>query len=194
MNNPNRIGYSPKIDDPAMAQYIKDANYWSALFALIIASFAVVGFYIAGEKGSEMENPESLYIGLGIGSMFLSIALLQIIGRKKSKTWDGIVVDKKTVSKHRRLSKNDTRYIEDYIEFMVFIRDDNGKMHMLTAEDDDTIYNYYKIGDKVRHHKGLNSFEKFDKSNDTIIFCNACASLNEIARDYCFRCNCPLLK
>jgi len=64
----------------------------------------------------------------------------------------------------------------------------------LTAEDDDTVYNYYQTGDRVRHHGGLNSFEKYDKSQDDIVFCNACASLNDINDEYCFRCNCPLLK
>ena len=49
-----------------------------------------------------------------------------------------------------------------------------------SAEDDDTVFNYYQIGDKVRHHGGLNSIEKYDKSGDEIIFCNACTYLNDI--------------
>jgi hypothetical protein len=192
MGNSNRIGYSPKIDDPAMAGYVKNSNRWSAIFALIIAIAAVAGFYIAGETGSEMENPESLYIGLGIGSMFLLIAIFQIAGRLNSKTWDGIIVDKKAVKKRRRIKDDDS--IKEYIEYTIFIRNNNGKTRTSSADDDDTLYNYYQIGDKVRHHKGLNSFEKYDKSKDSIIFCNACASLNHIDDDFCFRCKCPLLK
>ncbi len=192
MESSNRIGYSQKINDPAMVKYVRNANSWSAIFALILAVAAVSGFYIAGETGNEMENPESLYIGLGIGGMFLMIALFQIIGRNKSTTWDGIIVNKKVTQK-RRHDKYQNRWIE-YLEYTVCIQDDSWKMHYSCANDDDTVYNYYKIGDKVRHHKGLNSYEKKDKSGDSIIFCNACASLNDINDDYCFRCKCPLLK
>ncbi len=192
MNDSIRNGYSQKINDPGMAKYVKNANSYSAIFALILAIAAVSGFYIYGESSDEMENPESLYIGLTIGSMFLLIALFQIIGRNKSTTWDGTIVDKKIIQK-RRHDKYQKRWI-DYLEYTVSIKADNGKMHFTSADDDDTKYNYYKIGDRVRHHKGLNSYEKQNKSGDSIIFCNACASLNDINEDYCFRCNCPLLK
>ncbi|MDP3912531.1 MAG: hypothetical protein Q8R96_02195 [Bacteroidota bacterium] len=175
-----------------MAKYIKNANSWSAIFALILAVASVLGFFIYGETSDEMENPESLYIGFTIGSMFLLIAFFQIIGRNKSTTWDGTVVDKKITQK-RRHDKYQNRWI-DYLEYTVCIQADNGKMHYTSADDDDTKYNYYKIGDKVRHHKGLNSYEKQNKSGDSIIFCNACASLNDINEEYCFRCHSPLLK
>jgi len=192
MKNHSLIGYSEKINDPAMTRYVRNTNRWSAIFALIIAVAAVVGFYIAGETGSDMENPEALYIGLSVGSMFLLIALFQIVGRKKSTTWDGTVVEKKVVIKSRR-SKDDD-FLKDYTVFTIYIRNEAGKNYSISAEDDDTQYNYYQIGDKVRHHKGLNSYEKYDKSKDSIIFCNACASLNDIKDDFCFRCKCPLLK
>lgn len=192
MDNSNLLGYSQKINHPAMANYIKNANSWSAIFALILAVSSFIGFYIYGETSDEMENPESLYIGFTIGSMFLLIAFFQIIGRNKSTTWDGTVVDKKITQK-RRHDKYQNRWI-DYLEYTVCIQADNGKMHYTSADDDDTKYNYYKIGDKVRHHKGLNTYEKQNKSGDSIIFCNACASLNDINEEYCFRCHCPLLK
>lgn len=191
-NNNVSAGFSTRINDPAIAKYVKDSNTWSALFSIILAIAAVAGFYIYGETSSEMENPESLYIGLTIGAMFLLIALFQIASRKRSKTWDGTVADKK-VKKRRRHDKYQDCWI-NYLEYTVSIQADNGKMHTIRSDDDDTVYNYYKIGDKVRHHKGLNSYEKQDKSGDSIIFCNACATLNDINEDYCFRCKCPLLK
>jgi len=188
------MGFSSKINDPAFAKYLKNTNRWSAIFSIIIAAAAVIGFYIYGETSSEMENPQALYMGLGIGGMFLLIALFTIIGRKKSTTWDGTVVDKKIEKKRRSQSSGDDHYWENYTLFTVFLRSDSGKKHKISVENDDTLYNYYQVGDRVRHHKGLNSYEKYDKSRDSIIFCNACASLNEIRDDYCFRCKCPLLK
>jgi len=189
------VGFSWKINDPAFAKYIKSSNRWSGIFAFILAVAAVIGFFIYGETSSEMENPQALYIGFGIGGMFLLIALLQIIGRGKSKTWDGIVVDKRVKKKRRKQrTGDDDFYWVDYMEYVVFIKSDNGKKHQIRVEDDDTVYNYYQVGDKVRHHKGLNTYEKYDKSRDKFIICNACASINDIQHDVCSRCKCPLLK
>lgn len=192
-----KIGYSERIKDPAFARYLKNTNRWSSVFSLILGLAAVIGFFIYGETSSEMDNPQALFIGLGIGGMFVLIALYSIIARKRSKTWDGLVVDKTIIEKNRRQStgsgENDY-YIKYYKEYVVTIRDDKGKNHHITAEDDYTQYNYYQIGDKVRHHAGLNSYEKYDKRQDSIIFCNACATLCDIEEDVCPRCKCPLLK
>ncbi len=192
-----RVGYSERIHDPAFARYLKHTNRWSALFSMILAIAAVIGFYIYGEISREMENPQAMFIGLGIGGMFLLIALYSIIARKASKTWDGVVADKTVKQKNRRQSTgsgDNDYYIHYYTEYAVIVRDEQGKTHRLTAEDDDTVFNYYQIGNHVRHHAGLNSYEKYDKSQDGIIFCNACATLCDITDDVCFRCNCPLLK
>lgn len=192
-----RAGFSTRISDPEFTKYLKSTNKWSALFSIILAMAAIIGFYIYGEISSEMDNPEALCIGLGIGGMFILIALFQIFGRKRSKTWDGTVIDKTIKNKRRRQNTgsdaNDYYWI-DYIEYKVIIKSDSGKKYDITAEDDTTLYNYYEIGDRVRHHGGLNSYEKYDKSKDSIIFCAACGSLNNIEDDYCFRCQCPLLK
>lgn len=190
-----KIGFSNRINDPAFAKYIKNSNRWAGIFALIIAIAAIVGFYIAGETSTEMDNPESLYIGLGIGGMFLLIALFTVVGRNRSRTWDGSVIDKTVKKKSRRRnSGDDDSYVEYYTEYVVAIREDGGKVHRLVQEDDDTVFNYYRVGDRVRHHAGLKSYEKYDKSQDSIIFCNACGSLCDINDDVCFRCKCPLLK
>ncbi len=190
-----RIGYSERIYDPAFARYLKHTNRWSAVFSLILAVAAVIGFTIYGEISREMENPQALFIGLGIGGMFLMIALFQILGRKRSKTWDGVVVDKTVKKKTRRRSiGNDDYEIDYYTEYAVIVRDERGKKYRMTAEDDQTVFDYFQVGDHVRHHAGLNSYEKYDKSQDSIIFCNACATLCQISDDVCFRCKCPLLK
>jgi hypothetical protein len=186
--------YSSKISDPSFTKYIKNTNQWAAIFAVILATAAIVGFYIYGETSAEAENPEALFIGMGVGGMFLLIALYSTLQRKRSKTWDGTVVDKKIKKKSKNVGSGEDDHWVSYLEYTVVIRSDTGKTVKLTAEDDNTKYNYYKVGDKVRHHKGLNTFEKFDKTGDSIIFCNACASLNDIQDDVCFRCKCPLLK
>jgi hypothetical protein len=183
-------GFSPRISDPAFARYIKNSNRWSAIFSVILAVAAVVGFTIYGESSDEMGNPGALLIGIAIGGMFLVIALFQILGRKRSKTWDGTVEDKKIKKKtHYQEHAN-----EDYLEYSVIVRSDQGKRHVMKWKDSDTLYNYFNVGDRVRHHAGLNSCEKYDKTGDKFIPCSACGTLCDIHEDYCFRCKCPLLK
>lgn len=189
------VGYSTRINDPAFARYVKNTNRWTAIFSVILAIAAIVGFYAAGGIGvDDMETSQALLIGMGIGGMFLLIALFSIIGRKRSQTWDGVVADKKVKKKQRRQGSEDDYYYVDYLEYSVTVQEKDGKKHKMTAEDDDTVYNYYQIGDRVRHHAGLNSYEKYDKSEDSMIFCNACATLCNINDEYCYRCKCPLLK
>lgn len=189
------LGFSTRINDPAFKKYIKNANSYAAIFSIAIALIAVVAFYIAGERGVDgMSNPESLYIGFGIGGMFILIALFQIMGRKRSKTWDGKVVKKFSQSIMRKVHSGDNTRREKAVEFNVVIQQNSGKKITLTAINDDTVYNYYEVGDMVRHHGGLNSYEKYDKTKDSIIFCSACATLCDIAEDTCHRCKCPLLK
>lgn len=191
------LGYSPRINDPAFAKYVKNANRYAGIFTGILAIIAFIGFTVYGETSSEMDNPQAMYIGMGIGGMFLTIALFTTLSKKRSKTWDGVVADKTIKNKRRKQStgpdKNDF-YWSDYVEYKVIIKEDGGKKHELTAEDDDTRYNYFQVGDKVRHHGKLNTYEKYDKTRDTVSFCNACASLNDIHDEACFRCKCPLLK
>jgi hypothetical protein len=185
------MAYSSKIDDQAFDRYRKNTKNWKFLFALIIAIIAITGFYIYGEFSNEMDNPEALQIGLGIGSMFLFIGFFSGKSNENSRSWDGVVIDKKT-----KLTTKDIGYSgakADRHVFTILIKNENGKIHEIRNEDDNTVFNYFRIGDKVRHHGGLNTFEKFDKSDDTIIFCNACAFLHDIKEDICRNCGCPLL-
>lgn len=70
----------------------------------------------------------------------------------------------------------------------------SGKAVWAEWKDSDTLFNYFNIGDRVRHHAGLNSCEKYDKTGDAFIPCSACATLCDVGEDYCFRCKCLLLK
>ncbi|MBU1196626.1 MAG: hypothetical protein KKE62_10805 [Proteobacteria bacterium] len=195
MNKSKRIGYSNRIHDPAFANYVENSAKYAWIFSSILAGAATLGFYIYGETSHEMENPQALYIGLVIGTMFMTIAFLTNRSKQKGWTWDGTVCDRQIEKKQRKVyNTGNDYYMQDYQLFKVVIQSDHRKKYELTAENDDTVYNYYQVGDKVRHHGKLRTYEKYDKTGDTIIFCNACASLNEMDDDVCHRCGCPLLK
>jgi hypothetical protein len=189
------MAYSERINDPAFAQYVKNTHRWTWIFSIAIALIAVIGFFIYGQTSAEMDNPQALYIGFGIGGMFLVIALFRSIGYRRGKTWDGVVTGKDIQDKRVKKYTSDENYYWDVYEvYNVFVRDEQGNTHTIRTERDDTVYNYYKIGDKVRYHGSLHTYEKYDKSQDTIIFCNACSTLHDIQDDVCARCKCPLLK
>jgi len=188
-----RIGFSSKIYDPSFAKYIKDTSRWSVIFSYVVAVAAVVIAFIYGEVGSEVENPEALLIGLGLGGMFLIIGLFTRMASRRSKTWDGVVVNKTSQVKEKYRSGGVQQEGVNYTEYVVHIQDGQGKIHRCAIADDAALYNYFQVGDHVRHHAGLDGFEKYDKSRDSIIFCTVCNKANDINTDNCYWCKLPLL-
>lgn len=187
----NRIGYSPKILDTAFADYKRKSTTWSFTFAGILAIIAIIGFPIHAVRSGELEWPVSLYYGLGIGGMFLLIALAQRIKGVLDCTWDGTVVFKDARRVRIFSRRGPARYKVVYK--MIVCRDRGGiKRHIW--RNIPGFYDYYLIGDRVRHHKGFSYYEKYDKSGDARILCPACLSFPPIDRDICPRCKCPLLK
>lgn len=180
------MSFSQKIEDPAYSKYKRDSITWSFLFSFILAIIAVIAFPIYGNHTGELDWPESLFYGMGIGGMFIAIATLQTAKRKLDKTWDGVIVDKQSYNVNSK-GEYKTRYI-------LKIEKDSGKVKTIKWTDYPDIFNYYDIGDRVRHHKGLFYFEKYDKSRDTEILCISCIYFNDIKEEFCIRCKCPLLK
>ncbi|MDF2684880.1 MAG: hypothetical protein K0S55_61 [Clostridia bacterium] len=191
-NNSSLIGFSRKIDDPLYNKYKKNSSSWSIIFALILAVIAVIAFPVYGNISGELEMPVSLYYGMGIGGMFIIIAFLQTLKRNLDNTWDGTIIDKKTYERISYDNNNDSHH--HYIQYVLIIRRNSGKIHKHRWNDIPGLFNYYNIGDCVRHHKGFYYYEKYDKSKDTQILCAACLSMNDINSEYCNRCKCPLLK
>ena len=189
--NISRLGYSSRISDPAFAKYVKNANKYTLIISIIIGVCIIIGFYIIGNRRiAGMSNPLSFILGIIMGLLLIILALAQVIGRKRSKTWDGIVEDKKVKQKKER----NQDFTSKYLEYLIIIRDNDRKKHIYKFKNNEHLYNYFNIGDKVRHHARLNSYEKYDKTNDSIIPCNACGNICDMNDEYCNRCKCPLLK
>ena len=183
------MSYSNKIHDQAFDKYLQNTKNWKFQFSVILAALAVGGFYLYGNFSNEMNNPEALRIGLVIGLLFVVIGFFS--GRSRTgRDWDGMVTDKKTKKIWKDIGYGASK--AECLVYTVYIKSETGKIHEIRSENDDTVFNYFKIGDKVRRHERLKSFEKFDKSNDDIIFCNACAFLHHIDEDVCRNCGCPL--
>ncbi len=191
MNKSNLVGYSDKINDPKIAEVLKKINSSGAVFTLIMAVLAVIGFTIAGamEVGG-FELPFAFYMGLGFGALLLVIAFFQKIKAKKDITWEAVITDK-TV-KEPTYSERQRGHLQ--AEYIIHFSLDNGKNKRANYTED--LFHYFKVGERVKHHAGTpeHILEKFDKSNDSVIYCVACTSKNDIEKDICYRCKCPLLK
>ncbi len=186
------VGFSPRIGDPAFARYQKGSKRWALVFALILFVAACIGFPIYGNASGDIDFPQSLYYGMGIGGMFVVIALIQTLRQSRDTTWDGTVVDKSAVRKTRQ--DNDGEGHHHYMEYTVSIRKDNGKVKKHRMSNQPGMYDYYRVGERVRHHKGFAVYEKFDKTQDAEIMCVACGKMNSVLADTCERCKCPVLK
>lgn len=185
------IGFSPKINDPSFQAYKRKSVAWAFIFAGILAVIACVGFPIYSNMTGELDWPDSLFYGMGIGGMFLVIAFLQTMKRGLDKTWDGVVEFKDSYTLRERNDNGQAHYHTVYI---LKIKKDSGGTKKHKWRDIPGVYHYYNVGERVRHHKGLIYYEKYDKSQDSQIMCAACLSFHDMDKDTCPRCKCPLLK
>lgn len=185
------IGFSSHIQDPAFARYQKHSRIWSYSFSIGLAVIALIAFPIYGNWSGELDMPDSLYMGILIGGMFVVIAILQDLKRRFDSTWDGVVVHKDSYTIKKR-NRNGTTTRTPYYVYKV--QKENGKKVTHKSRTMPGLYSYYNVDDRVRHHKGFMYYEKFDKSKDDKILCAACLSMNDIKHDTCSRCKCPLLK
>ena len=186
------VGWSDVANSPEMVETIKknkrSAVGWTWVFTLLFP----VGFLIAGLLSDEVPLNEALIIGIGLGLLILAINLWRIAGMKKP-VWDGVVMKK--VEKKRYKRDNDDVSSQSYMEYIVLIRTERGKKkRIVERQRDRAMYDYLDVGDRVRYHSALETYEKYDKSKDQVIYCNVCRLRNSIRNDRCERCNNLLFK
>jgi rubrerythrin len=186
-----RVGWTQHHLDPKVIQRARKNKKNAWIFTLVLTVLFPVGFALAGLFVEDMPMNEALIIGIGLGLLALVIGLVRV-SRMKSGTWDGVVTDKRQKQKveHDR-DTTATRYRTVYT---LSVREDSGKTHTLTYVDNRTLYDYFKVGDRIRCHQAFGTYEKYDKSADQVIYCNICGTLNDIAVDTCTSCRLPLFK
>jgi len=82
-----------------------------------------------------------------------------------------------------------------YTEYTVVITTDAGRKKTIVEKGSrQKMYDYLDVGDRVRYHPMFGTYEKYDKSKDSIIYCNVCSVMNPIQNDRCRWCNNLLFK
>lgn len=188
------MSFSQKINDPSYERYRKASKKWSYIFSLILAVIAIIAFPIYGSISGDIDFPYSLFYGLGIGGMFVLIALLQDLKRRKDATWEGKVIDKNVYDRTQVKRYGNRKKTVHYKLYVLKVMRENGKVYTHKFVDNSVVFDYYNVGDRLKHHKGFIMYEKYDKSKDSQILCIACGTFNDIKEQNCSRCKVPLLK
>ncbi len=76
----------------------------------------------------------------------------------------------------------------------IYVQKPDGNVKLYNTTFEKVPHDYYKVGDEVRHYRGLKLFEKRDKSGDSKIICSVCESYVSIDEEYCPFCKYKILK
>ena len=185
------IGFSNRYNDPSIILAAKKNRKTSIGCMWILVIVPLVGFLLAGLFIDEFPMNDALIIGGGISFIMLLVNLIGIAGSKKPM-WEGQVVDKTVKEKSKHSNSDDS---ETYTEYTTVIKTLAGKSKRITERDSQRdMYDYLKVGDRVRYYPVFGTYEKYDKSRDRIIYCNVCKMMNPIKNDRCKRCDNLLFK
>ncbi|MDD3176030.1 MAG: hypothetical protein PHU51_06135 [Candidatus Nanoarchaeia archaeon] len=181
---PGLVGWSSRCDDPEILTAAQNNRKSAFGCAWVLAFLFPTGFAIAGLFVEELPLGEALIIGTGLGVLMMVINLLHATSMKKP-VWEGTVTEKSQRDKRKYDRSDNVTY---YTEFVLVIQTTTGKTHRIARDNHREMYDYFKVGDRVRYHPAFATYEKFDKSRDSIIYCNVCSMMNPISNDRCERC------
>jgi hypothetical protein len=196
-NMPGYIGFSERINDPEVMKEIEDSNKKGRGCIFIGIPLPLVIFLVVSLVSDEVGTLDALVFGGGISVVFLLFYLFSNFLSNAKRSWDGIVIDKKSKNKSRRMRDGD---IQNYIQYTIYFRTDSGKKEVSVSRSNGNpecrdYYDYLNVGDRVRYYPQLRfSYEKYDKSHDRVIPCMFCKTMNDIQKDRCEACNCLLFK
>lgn len=186
------VGWSVHSHDPEILEAARKNRKSAMGCAWVLLILFPLGFLLAGLLVDEMPLNEAIIIGVTLGVVMFAVNLVRIKGLNRP-IWEGVVTGK--FQKERREHKKGDDSFRYYTEFTVVIKTEAGKTKRIVERDSRReMYDYLAIGDRVRYYPALDSFEKYDKSNDSIIYCNVCRMMNSIESERCKRCSNLLFK
>ncbi len=189
-----KVGYSDRINDPAIRAAMKKNSKATVIFALIMVIVPIIGFVIYSQVTGNMELTRALMYGGIISAVFLLFAVISTIRSRTEKSYDATVISKNS---RRKYLHNDSDGNDMYTEYIITVRTTDGRTRKIIENDRslNQAYDYLQVGDRFRYHPGLNfRYELYDKSKAPFLPCVNCATKNPIGADKCSKCGLPLLK
>jgi hypothetical protein len=186
------VGWSVHSNDPEILEAARKNRKSAMGCAWVLLILFPLGFLLAGLLVDEMPLNEAIIIGVTLGVVMFAVNLVRIKGLNRP-IWEGVVTGK--FQKERREHKRGDDSFRYYTEFTVVIKTEAGKTKRIVERDSRReMYDYLAVDDRVRYYPAFDSFEKYDKSNDSIIYCNVCRMMNSIESERCKRCSNLLFK
>lgn len=143
----------------------------------------------------------------GFGNSWLAIVLmgcLGLFGVKISGLFDYITdvncegkiieIKETTDDKSKTAYGQMINFDSKVSKIAIYVQKPDGSVKLYNTSFDKVPHDYYKVGDEVRHYRGLKLFEKRDKSTDPKIICNVCESYVSSDEKTCPFCKYKLLK
>ena len=187
------VGFSDRYHSPEILAAAQENKKFAIGCMWILVFVPLIGFPIAGLLMDDFPLGESLVIGVGIALVML-VANLLALRRTKQPMWEGVVVNQYSKEKREHRGGEDESW-RTYTEYNTIIKTDAGKKKTIVEIDSGRhMYDYLSVGDRIRYHPMFGTYEKYDKSKDSIIYCNVCSMMNPIQNDRCKRCNNLLFK
>lgn len=196
-NMPGRIGFSERINNPEVMKELEDRKKKGRGCMIIGIPLPFIIYLIVSFASEEVRTVDALVFGGGISVVFLLFYLFGNFLTNAKRSWDGIVIDKKSKKKSRRMHDGD---VQSYIQYTICFRTDRGKKEYSVSNsygdpEYRVYYDYLNVGDRVRYYPQLAfKYEKYDKSHDSKIPCMFCKTMNDIQNDRCEACKCLLFK
>ena len=191
------MAYSNMINHKKIKRYRFVRRFLPIIITVTVT--AALAVYVALKWGLSEPRAISLIIAAALTLFFVT-------GGKRAfdRDFDGTVTDKRL----RRVTTVQGKRGVDADRYMLIVTDDKGNIHeyavVESVEQADRsnageVYSrkadaveYYRRGDRVRHHAGMKLYEKEDKSKDRRILCCACLTLTDTSRKSCRSCGLPL--
>ena len=193
------MAYSSRINDKKIKLY----RLKKRLLPLILTAIATGALCVTLGANGKLSDARAICV-----TAIFTVLLFLLLGGKRciDRTFDGVVTDKRL----RRVTTLEGKRGVDADRYMLFVTDSNGKVHETSIVEStvsadranageifsrkaDAI-EYFRRGDRVRHHAGMKMYEKEDKSKDRTVLCCACLTITDISHDNCRSCGLPLLK
>lgn len=187
------VGWSTRYKDPEIIAVIKKKNKGVISYAWALVLVFPIGFLIAGLFMKTMPLAGGLIIGVALGLLIVGINMV-FIKNRRNQIWEGVITEKYQREKREDNDSDADSDHDDDTDYVLVVEKTNGQKHHMIYHNRREIYDYFQIGDRVRYYVGLSTYEKYDKSGDSIVYCNVCSAENPILNDRCKRCNNLLFK
>jgi len=183
------LGYSPNIEKEEFEKTRDTKKPKDEIFYILILSVAVIVTLAMGIFRYQDIKGTLFFVAivLVVGGVFFYIFRTK---KQPDLTYDGVI---KFIDRSEETYRKSGRYLVSYIA----ITRDDGKIFIynnIISSLHNDYTTYYHAGDKVRHHKGFQLPEKYDKSNDDKVVCILCGNLVDKQEEVCTKCEKVLLK